>query len=340
MANQEEIIYIGFNQDSSCFTLSTEKHSEQNTESGFRILRTYPLNYCFQRLFPGSFGIVELLYRSNIIALVGGGKSPRYPFNKVIIWDDHQMRPTGELCFRSEVKAVKMRKDRIVVILENKIFVYNLQDLKIRDHIATCTNPRGLCCLSTDTERIVIACPSNQKGHALVKIYNDDKTQVINAHETSLACIALNNDGRLLATASDKGTLIRVFNTDTGEKVQEFRRGIDRAEIYCLVFNPNSEWIACSSDKGTVHVYSLASAVHNHKLGLSFMKKILPKYFDSEWSYAQFRVKDARTICTFPNEEPRIVVITADGVYYDIDFSSGGECPASNPINLLELEIK
>lgn len=29
------------------------------------------------------------------------------------------------------------------------------------------------------------------------------------------------------------------------------------------------------------------------------MKKILPKYFDSEWSFAQFRVPDAKTICAF-----------------------------------------
>ncbi|OMJ95379.1 hypothetical protein SteCoe_1301 [Stentor coeruleus] len=339
MSIQEELIYISFNQDSSCLTLSTEKHSEQSTESGFRILRTYPLKYCFQRVFPGSFGIVELLYRSNIIALVGGGKSPRYPFNKVIIWDDHQMRPTGELCFRSEVKAVKMRRDKIAVILENKIFVYNLQDLKIRDHITTCINPKGLCCLSTDTENIVIACPHSQKGQALVKIYNKDKTQIIEAHETSLACLALNGNGSILATASDKGTLIRVFNTETGEKLQEFRRGIDRAEIYCMAINPTSEWIACSSDKGTVHVYSLGENVLNPKSGLRFMKKILPKYFDSEWSFAKFRVKDSKTIVTFPGDGPVLVVITADGVYYQVDFSSGGECTASSPVNLLELEL-
>ncbi len=32
------------------------------------------------------------------------------------------------------------------------------------------------------------------------------------------------------------------------------------------------------------------------------MKKILPKYFDSEWSFAQFRVPDAKTICAFTND--------------------------------------
>jgi hypothetical protein len=49
MATHDELIYIGFNQDASCFTLSTERLTAQGPESGFRILRSWPLQYCFQR---------------------------------------------------------------------------------------------------------------------------------------------------------------------------------------------------------------------------------------------------------------------------------------------------
>lgn len=37
----------------------------------------------------------------------------------------------------------------------------------------------------------------------------------------------------------------------------QVRRGADRAEIYSLAFSPTAQWLAVSSDKGTVHVFSL-----------------------------------------------------------------------------------
>jgi WD40 repeat protein len=70
--------------------------------------------------------------------------------------------------------------------------------------------------------------------------------------------MALNFSGNLLATASDKGTLIRLFSTEDGTPLQEVRRGTDKAEIFSLIFDKNSRWLACTSDKGTIHIFRVS----------------------------------------------------------------------------------
>ncbi len=123
-----------------------------------------PYRETFRRVFPnGGISIVEMLFRTNLLALVGGGRNPRFPPNKVMIWDDHQNRCIGELSFRSEVKAVKLRRDRVVVVLATKIYVYRFSDLHLQDQMSTLPNPRGLVALCPDNNNTVLACPGINK---------------------------------------------------------------------------------------------------------------------------------------------------------------------------------
>ncbi|KAL5222498.1 hypothetical protein ABZP36_027211 [Zizania latifolia] len=340
----KDLLHISFNQDYGCFAAGTK--------SGFRIYNCDPFREIFRRDLAsagdngggGGIGVVEMLFRCNILALVGGGDNPHYPPNKVMIWDDHQSRCIGELSFRSPVRGVRLRRDRIVVILENKIFVYNFADLKLVHQMETAPNPKGLCAVSQQPGSIVLVCPGAQKGQVRVEHYGARKTKFINAHTSRVACFALSQDGRLIATASTKGTLIRIYNAAEGNLLQEVRRGADRAEIYSLAFSNNLQYLAVSSDKGTIHVFNLKINVGlttNDKPlpapdpdvphispSLSFIKGVLPKYFHSEWSVAQFRLHEGEQyIVAFGHEKNTVAVVGMDGSFYRCQFDpvNGGE---------------
>eukprot|EP00392_Amoebophrya_sp_AT5.2_P001139 g1141.t1 len=180
-----------------------------------------------------------MLFRCNILALVGGGTNPRFQPHKVMIWDDKTPRCIAELSFRSQVRQVKLRRDIVLVLIDRKVYIYRFSDLTLIDHIETFPNPRGLCTLSASQDRTVLACPGVQKGKILVVFYDQqkiqsaqsglantnqdqkdggdftrmqncrEKTTLITAHESKVSQLSLNFEGTLVASASDKGTLIR-----------------------------------------------------------------------------------------------------------------------------------
>lgn len=337
-----EMLWVDFNQDYTSFAVATE--------TGYKVFQADPLSHTHSRVFEGSGGlsIVSMLFRSNVLALVGGGRNPRYPLSKVILWDDKDARAIAELTFRMSVKVVKLRRDIVVVGVESKIYVYRFSDLSLVDSMDTCVSDmHGLVAVAGSPDRVVVAGPGNVKGKVNVCFYDPQvtgtsvavsslpnplsvrlKTTSIQAHESSLALLSLNFEGTRLATASIKGTLIRVFDTTSGERLFELRRGAEKVDIHSISFSPNSEWLAVSSDKGTIHVFSLkTNLIVNQKSSLSTIASVLPSYFQSQWSFAQFRVPDYRTICAFGADPNTVICLCADGSYYKAKFDPvlGGE---------------
>lgn len=349
------MLHFGFNQDQGCF------HCGLNT--GFRVYNCDPFQEKMRREFrDGGIGYIEMLFRCNIFALVGGGDNPKFPPSKVMIWDDRLNRCIGELSFRSQVRAVKLRRERIVVALEHKVLVYDFKDLKLLHAIETLSNPLGLVALSPSQDQTVMACPGLRGGQVRVELYDVRRTKFVEAHTTALACIALSLDGKLLATASERGTLVRVFSTADGSKVQELRRGADPARIFSIAFSRGDppDYLAVSSDKGTVHVFNLdakrtaaipsTDATSDHPDGSSprnpvstfkFMSSLLPvPYFASERSFAQFRLpEDTKAVVGFGATSNSLVVVSASGSFYtaSFDHEKGGMCKQESFCKFVEL---
>jgi autophagy-related protein 18 len=83
---------------------------------------------------------------------------------------------------------------------------------------------------------------------------------VIQAHKSPLSFLSINSTGSLLATSSDKGTVIRVWSIPGAEKLYQFRRGTREAKIYSMNFNLVSTLLAVSSMHDTVHIFKLGSS--------------------------------------------------------------------------------
>ncbi|BGO96789.1 hypothetical protein RTG_00374 [Rhodotorula toruloides ATCC 204091] len=313
---------VHLNSDGSLFATSTTR--------GWVVYRTNPLEVVTRRDLPdSSLKIVLPLERTNLLFLVGGPPSPLYPPNKVVLWDDKVKQAVAELEFREEVLGLAARRDRLVVALKRRVFVFVLgggaTGIWREGVYETTENPKGLVALATKPDSTLLAFPGRQPGQIQVVRLppldplmpplppppSHDPTSapypsvsIILAHTTSLSALSTTPDGSLIASASNKGTLVRVWDAQTSYLVKELRRGTDWAQIFGISFRADGGAVAVSSDKGTVHVWDLkrtreerqaergtdsGSSTPRQKQ-LSLLKPYLPKYFSSEWSHSQFRL--------------------------------------------------
>ncbi len=352
---EDQMLYVSFNQDSSCFVIGTQR--------GFKIYSSSLLKNSYERLLDGGIGIVEMLYKSNIIALVGGGHSPKYNKNKVIIWDDYQNKIISELKFSSSVLNVKLKRDKIFVVCSRRIFIFNFQNFRNLDIIDTLNNPNGLFGLNQSEKQTIIAFPvsiekENIQGYIKVKNYNKEKEILIHAQDNIISYISINNDGTMLASSSNEGTIIRIHRISDGLFLQEFKRGIENTEINYICFDNYSNFLATTCDRGIIHIWSLENCnkkmkeveeiqnkdnddnnenINNdlNENKLSFFQNIFG--FRGDYSFAQITLNEQKCICTF-DQNNNIIVIGSDGKYYHaiLDSKKGGNCVIDNSYILIE----
>jgi WD40 repeat protein len=152
----------------------------------------------------------------------------------------------------------------------------------IRSHKRILIDAIGLIALSTMPGSTLLALPGRQAGHVqLIQLPpcpspksasspgpSNPKSQgfrspIILAHTHPLSTLTCTPSGSHIITTSERGTLLRVWDTARGQLQRELRRGVDRAEMWGARFEPpDSETLGGKggrvvgwSDKGTMHIW-------------------------------------------------------------------------------------
>lgn len=81
---------------------------------------------------------------------------------------------------------------------------------------------------------------------------------VVSAHKGPVVVVGINSEGTMMATASGKGTIIRVFSIPSGKLLYQFRRGSRPSTVHSICFNLSSTLLCVSSASQTVHIFKLA----------------------------------------------------------------------------------
>ncbi|CAB3384206.1 Hypothetical predicted protein [Cloeon dipterum] len=242
---------------------------------------------------------LERLNTSNLLAIV------RVSNPKQV--DLLEITRGNKLCtldFESAVLDVKLNSKIVVVCLEESIMIQPMENLSKQHKITDLwQNYNGVCALGK-----YLAYPSSSNGE--LHLYDIDEQTVkrkISVPDGPLVIIEFSSTGDYLATASEKGTLIWVYDTSSGEMLWQFRRGAMRcASVYSLSFSQDNKFLCCSSNTGTVHVFRLqpqpsgGDSETNAEVGwLSWASSFLPSFFPEDRSFAMARLLTQcdRTAC-------------------------------------------
>ncbi|KAF8886740.1 WD40 repeat-like protein [Infundibulicybe gibba] len=271
------MLFANFNQDFSCVSVGTRK--------GYSITNCDPFGRVYT-MNDGARGIVEMLFCTSLIALVGAADQPQSSPRKLQIVNTKRQSMICELLFPSSILAVKLNRKTLVIVLETEIYIYDISNMRLLHVIETTSNPDAICALSPSADSSYLAYPSPvpsptaalttqptsvppaassstappQSGDVLLfSTRSLTVANVIQAHKAPISFLSINSTGTLLATASDKGTVIRVWSIPGAEKLYQFRRGTREARIYSINFNLVSSLLAVSSAHETVHIFKLGS---------------------------------------------------------------------------------
>lgn len=355
--NQSEALFLNFNQNNTSLAIGTK--------NGFKLITFESANrlrVAYEDAMPDVF-LVERLFSASMVAFVTL-TSPR----KLCVYHFRTKQEIQSLSYTNSILAVRMNRSRLIVCLEDSIYIHQIKDFTVVHVIKeTPINKNGLIALSYEGQNYFLAYPGNQTSGEVVifDVLNYTNKIVIAAHDNPLAAMSFNSKGTKIATASEKGTVIRVFSVLNGQLEFEFRRGYARCvSIYSLCFSDDSLFLAASSNTQTVHIFKLEEqnkdnvpkSQEEEQGWISYLNSALissTEYLPNQitdlmkqwrsFATAKIPLQSSSNIVAISKIEGeyRVLAASADGYLYiyNLDVVNGGDCQCVTQHELSKLSV-
>ncbi|KAI1896649.1 hypothetical protein AGOR_G00096940 [Albula goreensis] len=349
------LICASFNQDTTSLAVGTK--------TGYRLFSVTQvdrLDCIHESAETPDVYIVERLFSSSLVVVVSLAMPRRM--------NVYHFKKGTEICnysYSNNILAVRLNRQRLIVCLEESIYIHNIKDMKLlKTLLNTPSNPTGLCALSINHSNSYLAYPGSATiGEIIIYDANNLSTvTMIPAHDSPLAAITFNASGTKLASASERGTVIRVFTVPEGVRLFEFRRGMKRyVNISSLSFSADTQFLCASSNTETVHIFKLEQHSPSREEESPTWSAYVGKMFSAASNYLPAQVSGMmnqdrafatvrlnifglKNICALATIQklPRLLVASSDGhlYIYNVDPQDGGECVLVNKHRLFDSEME
>ena len=244
---------MNFNQDCSCLSIGSN--------NGYQLYNFSNLPEKVDFLFEQNgqtITHVQRLFTSSLIFYVTK-EQPK------ILTVYHFRKNTNIITpeFETDIKGIKLNRNRLIIILESSIQILSIKDMSLI-HIIDNFVPNRDCDYSN---QVALASPVSATALSNLVAYPTQETEggimvfdgyflktinIIKAHDNPISALAFcnkssaqvgtHNNPILLASASERGTVIRVWNIPNGTLLRSLRRSyVNTLRKFYTVIHENLE---------------------------------------------------------------------------------------------------
>ena len=244
-----------------------------------------------------------------LLVFVGTSIEDDSGVESVFIYSTYFEEPEKQIDFTDPIQNIVLRKKFLLIILQNSICVYNILSKETHYEQITSLNELGAGDLNLDEDQPMIAVCGLVQGTVRVSLITDERPIFFNAHQHCLNTIRFSPDSSLIATSSQEGTIVKLFDAATGSLLASFRRGNVPRKILAMAISPGNSLLAVLSDNATIHVFPADLRVgENDDPPRASIKVKLEKSFSADMC---FRSRGS------------LIVAASNGFFYDIDCKAG-----------------
>ncbi|KAJ5072557.1 autophagy-related 18a isoform e [Anaeramoeba ignava] len=251
----------------------------------------------------------------------------------------NQNKEITKLSFEKEIYNYQFNSQKLVILFKDEIVIYSINDLKKIGQITVDSdkNNKNRIIGLSNNERSLLAYP--EKGKLILYDTNQMSDLVqLKCHNTPISSLIFNENETLIATTSDNGKFLRVFEIPKEAVKQdpkslksettpliEFKRGSSVALVYNIHFSLNSKFILLTSERGTTHIFKMPDPNSKSNSVSTFVKVYSKK---TQFHLVVFNLYRLN----------RIVILDSNGLLFihEFDEESGKSSTLSQEVDLKE----
>lgn len=274
---------------------------------GFAVYSINPFEEKFKQTENRKISCAVTLTDSPRVVYSGVEGQQGFSNKSVCVFDTSIRRPLTQIDCPEPIKGIYMLPKMFAISLKNEVRIYNFEPSGLYTQLRCANNEHAPCDFAENEGLYLVAMCGRQTGTLRVVSVeaNGSIDLSISAHSHAISNIKFNKSGDFIATSSEHGTIIRVFNSNSGDKVGEFRRGSFSASIQSIAFSPLSDLVAITSSKNTLHVFKIDKEVEETKRSL-----------------LSWKIPDGSSTAISFIEDNSIIAATSDGNMYTLKYNN------------------